>query len=250
MLPRETRLAQEAYAMSLDAARGNGATLEGPPGAPCGWYVRPALEARRRHARGSIVVAGVIAATGCGGGERQDADEPEGEFPVEVVSASFPERQKLAQSSNLVIAVRNPGRETIPNIALTVDGFNYRKEDPNLADRERPRFAVNGVPVEIGGFPEAKDAAPRGCDTAYVNTWACGPLRPDARATFRWSVTAVKAGPFRIDWRVAAGLDGEARAVGAGGGEAPSGSFAGSVTSRAPQSRVGEDGRTVVSGSR
>jgi hypothetical protein len=208
------------------------------------------LEARRRYARGAVVLAGLIAATGCGGGERQDADEPEGEFPVQVLNVTFPERQKLAQSSNLVITVRNAGTETIPNIALTVDGFNYRRDDPDLADRERPRFAVNGVPVEIAGFPEAKDATPRGCDTAYVNTWACGPLRPDAQTTFRWSVTAVQAGPFKVDWRVAAGLDGKAKAVGAGGGPAPSGSFAGSVSSKAPQTRIGEDGRTVVSGSR
>ena len=208
------------------------------------------MEARRRYARGAVVLAGLIAATGCGGGERQDADEPEGEFPVQVLNASFPERQKLAQSSSLVITVRNAGTETIPNIALTVDGFNYRRDDPDLADRERPRFAVNGVPVEIAGFPEAKDATPRGCDTAYVNTWACGPLRPDAQTTFRWSVTAVRAGPFKVDWRVAAGLDGKAKAVDAGGGPAPSGSFAGSVSSKAPQTRIGEDGRTVVSGSR
>ena len=208
------------------------------------------MEARRRYARGAVVLAGLIAATGCGGGERQDADEPEGEFPVQVLNASFPERQKLAQSSSLVITVRNAGTETIPNIALTVDGFNYRRDDPDLADRERPRFAVNGVPVEIAGFPEAKDATPRGCDTAYVNTWACGPLRPDAQTTFRWSVTAVRAGPFKVDWRVAAGLDGKANAVSAGGGPAPSGSFAGSVSSKAPQTRIGEDGRTVVSGSR
>jgi hypothetical protein len=205
------------------------------------------LEARRRHAHGAIALAGLIVVTGCGG-ERQDADEPEGEFPVEVVSATFPERQKLAQSSNLVITVRNAGRETIPNIALTVEGFGYRKADPDLADRERPRFAVNGVPVEIAGFPDSKNATPRGCDTAYVDTWACGPLRPDAQATFRWSVTAVQAGPFEIDWRVAAGLGGKAKAVGAGGGPAPTGSFAGSISSRPAQTRVGEDGRTIVSG--
>jgi len=204
------------------------------------------LEARSRHAGGAIALAGLIAVTGCGSGERQDADEPEGEFPVQVLNATFPQRQRLAESSTLVITVRNAGRRTIPNIALTVDGFGYRRDDPDLAERERPRFAVNGVPVEIAGFPEAKDATPRGCDTAYVDTWACGPLRRGEQTTFRWSVTAVRAGPFKIDWRVAAGLDGKAKAVSPGGGAAPRGSIAGSVSSRAPQARIGEDGRTVV----
>jgi hypothetical protein len=230
----------------MASPRGPPGATEAAPRAFYGCYVRPALEARSSYARAAIALAGLIAVTGCGSGERQDADEPEGKFPVEVLNASFPERQQLAQSSNLVITVRNAGRRTIPNIALTVDGFGYRRDDPDLADRERPRFAVNGVPVEIAGFPEAKDATPRGCDTAYVNTWACGPLRRGAQTTFRWSVTAVQAGPFKIDWRVAAGLDGKAKAVSPGGGAAPSGSFAGSVSSRAPRTRIGEDGRTIV----
>ena len=210
------------------------------------WYVRPALEARRQ----ALALLALAVFAGCGGGERQDENEPEGEFAVEVVRATFPEDQKLAKSSNFVITVRNAGDETIPNIAVTVDGFNYRKDDPDLADPERPQFAVNGVPREIGGFPEAKDATPLGCDTAYVNTWACGPLKPGREKTFRWSVTAVKAGRFKIDWRVSAGLDGKAKAVSAGGGPAPSGSFSGSVSDEAPDVRVADDGKTVVSGTR
>jgi hypothetical protein len=207
------------------------------------WYVRPALEARRRH--GALALLCVSLLAGCGG-ERQDEDEPEGDFAVEVVRASFPEQQKLAKSSDLVITVRNAGNETIPNVAVTVDGFNYRNDEPDLADPERPRFVVNGVPREIGGFPEAKDATPLGCDTAYVNTWACGPLRPGREKSFRWSVTAVKAGAYDIRWRVAAGLDGKAKAVAAGGGAAPRGSFSGTVSAAAPDVRIADDGETVV----
>jgi hypothetical protein len=206
------------------------------------------LQARRNLC--ALALASVVALAGCGGGERQDEDEPEGDFAVEVVEASFPEDQKLAKSSNLVITVRNAGNRTIPNIAVTVDGFSYRKADPELADPERPRFVVNGVPREIGGFPEAKEASPLGCDTAYVNTWACGPLPSRRQRTFRWSVTAVKAGNFEINWRVAAGLDGKANAVGPGGGEAPSGSFRGTVSDEAPEVRVADDGETVVEGTR
>ena len=192
----------------------------------------------------------LLAVAGCGGGERQDENEPEGNFPVEVVEAKFPEDQKLAKSSDLVVTVRNAGKETIPNIAMTVNGLDRRVKDPDLADPTRPVFALNGVQVEIAGFPEAKDAAPRGCDTAYVNTWACGPLSAGQEKTFRWSVTAVHAGDFKVRWRVAAGLDGKAKAVAAGGGPAPSGSFSGTVSNEAPDVRVADDGKTIVNGTR
>lgn len=204
------------------------------------------MRAWRTHA----VLVCLLALVGCGGGERQDENEPEGNFPVEVVRASFPDQQKLAKSSDMIVTVRNAGDKTIPDIAVTVNGFDKRKKDPDLADPSRPVFAVNGVQVKIAGFPEAKDASPRGCDTAYVNTWACGPLRPNEQKTFRWTVTAVQAGDYRIAWRVAAGLDGKAKAVAAGGGPAPRGQFAGTISDAAPDVRVADDGHTIVSGTR
>ena len=197
----------------------------------------------RRHTLAALVLIGVA---GCGGDERQDENEAEGNFRVEVVDASFPERQRLAQSSVFEITLRNAGSETIPNVAVTVNGFGYRKRDEALADPVRPRFAVNGIPRQIGTFPEAKDATPAGCDTAYVNTWACGPLKPDGEKTMSWSVTAVKSGPFAIRYRVDAGLDGKAKAVDASRGGAPRGVFTGTVSNAAAQTRVADDGKTVV----
>jgi hypothetical protein len=202
-----------------------------------------------RVARTLVVGVCLLAIAGCGG-ERQDENEPSGDFPVEVVEATFPDDQKLAKSSDLVVTVRNAGQETVPNIALTVNGLDERKNDPDLADPSRPVFALNGVQVEIGGFPESKDASPRGCDTAFVNTWACGPLKPDEERTFRWTVTAVRAGDYTIDWKVAAGLDGKAKAVAPGGGPAPKGQFAGTISDEAPDVRVADDGHTVVEGTR
>ena len=192
----------------------------------------------------------LLAFAGCGGGERQDKNEASGNFPVEVVKASFPQTQKLAKSSDLVVTVRNAGQKTIPNIGLTIDGFDERKNNPDLADPHRPVFAINGVQVKIAGFPESKDASPRGCDTAYVNTWACGPLKPNQMKTFRWSVTAVRAGDYKIRWRVNAGLDGKAKAVTAGGGPQPAGEFAGTISNKAPTVRVADDGHTIVNGTR
>ncbi len=200
----------------------------------------PDLEARKN------ALVCLIAVAGCGGGGRQDENEPDGNFAVEVMDASFPDQQRLAQSSNLSIMVRNAGDETVPNIAVTIAGLDYRATQPGLANPERPQFAVNAVPREIGGFPEAKDATPDGCDTAYVNTWACGPLKPGAQRTFEWKLTPVKAGPYKISWRVVAGLNGKAKAVASTGGGAPAGTFSGSVSNAAPDVRIAADGKTVV----
>ena len=200
----------------------------------------PDLEARK------IALVCLIAVAGCGGAGRQDENEPEGNFAVEVMDASFPDQQQLAQGTKLSIMVRNAGDETVPNIAVTIAGLDYRATQPGLANPERPQFAVNAVPREIGGFPEAKDATPDGCDTAYVNTWACGPLKPGAQRTFEWKLTPVKAGPYKISWRVVAGLNGKAKAVASTGGGAPAGTFSGSVSNAAPDVRIAADGKTVV----
>ena len=61
----------------------------------------------------------------------------------------------------------------------------------------------------------------------------------------RGSVTAVVAGPYEVSYRVAAGLNGKAKAVLAGGDSAE-GSFAGTVSDKPNQTRVGSDGKSVV----
>lgn len=179
-----------------------------------------------------MVALASVLIVGCGGGERQDADEPEGSFRVDVVQAKFPSATKLAERSALVIAVKNVDTKTIPNLAVTVDSFDQRRDDPNLADPRRPQFIVN--------------RSPKGGDTAYVGTSALGPLRPGETKTFEWNVTAVKAGAYRVSYVVAAGLDGKAKAVLASGG-APKGVFTGEVSAKAPKARVSdEDGETII----
>ena len=210
--------------------------------------LRPAL--RRRELHLAFTGLCVVALSSCGGGERQDANEPKGDFEVSVVSAEFPEDQKLAKRSELEIVVRNDeAKRTVPNIAVTVQGFDERRKNPALADPNRPVFVLNGVPKEIGTFPESKEAAPEGGETAYVGTWALGPLKPGEKKTFRWNVTAVRAGPFGITYEVAAGLDGKAKAVGRGG-KTPKGRFAGMISDEAPEARIAEDGKTVLEGVR
>jgi hypothetical protein len=187
-----------------------------------------------------------VAVAGCGGGTPQDENEPDGNFEVEVPKATFPKKQTLAKSSDLAITVRNTGSDTVPNLAVTVNGFGMRSTQPDVGDPSRPRFAVNGVPVNIGGLPEARDSTPHGCGTVYVNTWACGPLKAGDERTLRWTVTPVVTGPYEIKYRVAAGLNGNAKAVLAGGEGAPEGSFSGVVSDKPGHSQIAADGHTVV----
>ena len=235
--PRPPEATQPGKAGSERRSRGAGRSAW--------WYVRPAVRARSTQAGHAVAAIAVAAVIGCGGGDPQDANEPSGDFEVEVVNATFPDKLKLGQSADLEITVRNAGDEAVPNLAVTVNGFSYRREETNLADPTRPRLALNGVPVEIGGFPEARETSPRGCDTAYVNTWACGELAADRERTLRWTVTAVVAGPYEVDYRVAAGLNGKAKAVVAGGGAAE-GSFTGTVSDKPNHTVIGPDGKTVL----
>ena len=120
------------------------------------------------------VLAAAVAAAGCGGGgPRQDADEPDGTFKIQVVRAKFPDKQSLAKRSQMVITVKNVDSKTIPNVAVTVKSFDQTKNDPTLADPRRPQFIVN--------------TGPAGGDTAYVGTSALGALKPGETKTFKWT---------------------------------------------------------------
>lgn len=176
------------------------------------------MTTQRRLAVAALAAVALPLAAGCGGGPSQDADEPAGDFKMSVVQSSFPRSQSLAETSPLRITVRNDGTETVPNVALTVDGISAQSAPADNADRERPVWIVN--------------EGPHGGVTAYVNTWALGPLRPSEQRTFTWSLTAIRSGVHTLRYRAAAGLDGKARASAASPG-ALDGSITVRVTRRA-----------------
>jgi hypothetical protein len=203
----------------------------------------------------SLAVAGAsaLAMAGCGGGSKQDADEHAGNYPVKVVRASFPQNQSLAKNSTMEIVVQNAGQQMIPMISVTVKcgaalggSFSTATQDTNVADPERPQFVVNKIPTATERVNPPLDPAPLERSSAFVDTYPLGPLAAGRSATFRWDVSAVKAGSYRLCWRVNAGLYGKAKAVPASGGEPISGEFKGTVSRKPPQARVGDDGTTVI----
>jgi len=175
---------------------------------------------------------------GCGG-ERQDADEPEGEFTLEILGAEFPERQSIAQRSTLRLEVRNTDDRELPNLAVTVEtapdgdeaagvAFAQGGDDPRLADPNRPVWVL--------------DRPPDGGESAYTNTWAVGPLFPGQTKELEWRLTAVKAGSYTVNYRVSPGLDG--RAVPANG-QRTEGSFDVTISDDPVPARVNAQGEVV-----
>ena len=187
-----------------------------------------------------VLLAALVVAAGCGGGERQDADEPEGSFRLEVAEASFPARQAISERSTMRISVRNAERRTVPNVAVTVEiagatpgagavAFAQSRDDRRLADPNRPIWVL--------------DRGPAGGTSAYDNTWSLGPLPAGRSRTFEWQLTAVKAGRYSIAYRVSPGLAGRARL--ASGSSQAGGTFEVEIADEPVPARVDDDGDVV-----
>ena len=198
-------------------------------------------------------------ATGCEPKvQEQDKYEPSGTFPLRLISATFPTSQKLAKNSRMQIIVENAGTKRVPDINVTVKcpgtglggSFMTTLSEQDVADPERPQFIVDHIPTRTMRKNPPLDPAPIERTSAFVDTYPLGPLEPNHTATFRWDVTAVKAGPFKLCWRVNAGLYGKAKAVAASDSAPISGAFSGEVSNKAPKSRVADDGKTVIEGTR
>ena len=158
---------------------------------------------------------------------------------MKLVRASFPTRQSIARPTRLELQVRNTGSRTVPNVAVTLDSLQYTERFPGIAADKRPVWAIERGPGAIAKPPvdTQEVAQPGGGQTAYVNTWALGPLPSGHTATFRWNVVPVKPGLHTVHFRVAAGLAGKAKAQTAAGG-AVQGQFAVDIAPAPPRTHV------------
>ena len=204
------------------------------------------------------------------GGQRQDANEPSGNFPVSIVTADFPSKQQLAQNTSLTLGVTNTGDKTIPNLAITIftssnastgasgtstaqagseggagnepeaqGSFSVRVDQPDLAIPFRPVWILEeGYPKYVG------QTASAGAEAAQTDTYAFGSLAPNQSKHMVWSVTPVMPGTYTVHYRVAAGLQGKAKAV-TSDGSVPQGEFVVRISNTPPQTRVNDQGKVV-----
>jgi hypothetical protein len=189
-----------------------------------------------------------LLAGGCGSAQ-QDAHEPKGNFTVRIVRASFPARQSIARPARLELQVQNTGAETVPNIAVSLDSLSYSENYPELAANKRPIWAIEAGPGAIPKrlVPTQTVSPAGGGQTAYLSTWALGPLAPGHTQTFLWRVTPVKPGLHIVHYTVAAGLAGKARAQLANGAPV-TGHFAVYIAPKPPPNHVDPETGQIVAG--
>lgn len=207
----------------------------------------------RRHAPAAGVAAGLLSVSlaACGGGESSaGSSEASGAYPVKIVRAEFPARQRLGETTLLRLAVRNSGKRTLPalTVGITVGGkkgrdsslpFGYRDPSPGIAQPDRPVWALSARYPRVDGSSRRA-----GAETASPKTFSFGPLKPGATTEAVWKLSAVKAGSYRLFYELGAGLGGAAKAETAPGTPA-GGSFAVQISDEPPETEVTDSGQVV-----
>jgi hypothetical protein len=93
-------------------------------------------------------------------------------------------------------------------------------------------------------FRSRRQTASAGAEAAQTDTFAFGSLAANDTREMVWNVTAVQAGTYTVHYRVAAGLQGKAKAV-TGDGSIPEGEFVVRISSAPPQTRVNDAGQVI-----
>jgi hypothetical protein len=192
----------------------------------------------------------VLALAACGGGSASNSGEAAASYPVKVVTAAFPAKQRLGQTSLLRLGVRNTGRKTIPDLAVTISvggkqgqssalPFGYRDPSPEIAQPDRPVWALSA------GYPKVNGSSERaGAESASPKTFVFGPLKAGKTIEAVWKLSAVRTGRYELLYGIGAGVGGEAKAEtrpGTGGG----GSFVARITAKTPEVEVTDSGEVV-----
>ncbi|MDQ5894438.1 MAG: hypothetical protein QG596_699 [Actinomycetota bacterium] len=198
-----------------------------------------------------ILVGALSAAlfvSACGGDDGgQFANEPTGDFPVEIIDAGLKPLQTVAETYDLTIAVRNSGEETIPAINTVIDlpgldsnlPFAYADRQEGLAMNQRPVWVLEE------GWPKLADTTGRGGTTvASRMTFEFGALEPGGTANMVWRLVAVRPGNYRLRYEIGAGLGTDTRAVDENGNQ-PVGELPVRISGVARLTEINEKGQIV-----
>jgi hypothetical protein len=186
----------------------------------------------------------------CGGESEGDSNEARATYPVKVVTAEFPTAQRLGETNQLQLGVRNTGERKMPALTVTISiageegqdsglPFGIRDPQPGLAQADRPVWVLSAR------YPrKAGSADPVGAETSNEKTFELGPLKPGQTSEVVWQLSAVRTGDYELLYEIGAGLGGKSKAETAAGTEA-GGSFAVTITEQPPNTVVTDSGEVV-----
>jgi hypothetical protein len=201
----------------------------------------------------AVAAALALSLAACGEESSSDANEAAGKYPVKIVTAKFPAKQRLGETTLLRLGVRNSGDRILPALTVTISvggregrnsslPFGYRDPEPGLAQPDRPVWAL------AARYPRANGSSKRaGAETASPKTFDFGPLKPGATTEAVWKLSAVKTGDYKLFFEVGAGLGGTEKAQTTAGTEA-GGSFTAKITDVPPETEVKDNGEVVEIG--
>jgi len=210
----------------------------------------------RRQARRSRIATlalGALAATlviaGCGDDD-DSGSEDERAYEAAVVSAEFPPRQRLGETTRMRLKVRNEGDRTIPSLVVNVSlggeagggsslPFGIRSEEPGLAAPERPVWVLSEH------YPKRGDSDdPGGTEGASPKSFNFGPLPAGRSVDGVWQLNAVRTGRYQVLYGIDGDVGGEAR-VESPSGDPIRGRFTVTITDSVPDTTVNDRGEVV-----
>jgi len=245
------------------------------------WYLAAALGRKEEHQRhpwrrlvalalAAAAIAAVLSACGdsssdssATAGSDTTASDTSGESPssadqpvskqgpvyhIELVKSAFVERQLVGETKNMVLAFRNYGRNTVPNMGITfgIAGeagstsslpFGIHDSTPGLAQPDRPVWVVAQGYPRLFGSPQSAGAI-----TANKKTFAFGPLKPGQTKKTTWKLSAVRPGKYRLNYQASGDLSSESVTRSPFPGEPPGMYFNTVISTETPDTEVTDSG--------
>ena len=216
-----------------------------------GGYRRHGRRSRRQALVAAVAVGLLSVAIGACGDDESSSESggTGGTYPVKIVTAEFPAKQRLGETTLLLLGVKNTGRKTMPSLTVTVSvggeegrssslPFGYHDPSPEVAQPDRPVWAL------AAGYPKLSGSTARGgTETSNPKTFDFGPLKAGATTEAVWKLSAVRTGDYEVLYSVGAGLDGGKAETAPGTGAG--GSFTTQITEVPPNSVVTDSGEVV-----
>ncbi|MFT4048726.1 MAG: hypothetical protein QM648_02705 [Solirubrobacterales bacterium] len=161
-----------------------------------------------RPAALALAVVFALFLSGCGGGERQDANAPSGSWKVTVLDWKFAVHQSLGTPQPFTIQVRNDDTRTIPNLIITIEGLKTLVYQPGAASAVRPIWLTQDV--------DYANSTPY--NSTLGQSFNMGPVEPGDTVTYNVMLTPLRRGEHEVSYQLHPDLFGDGTVVNASDG--------------------------------